>query len=204
VEAELAGQARRVATIPTKSPEQERFWKHWQGVKEDYELVQREVLAALYDADCKPRLAAWRQKAHACLSQPADTELAEAYRANEAILALISEGQRVSRDLTPYVEGGVAAAVKDHDEDGPPKLLTRLAQLREWNYNRSALDWIDRTERSTGTALDKLTSLAKIDESRLAPYVGQRLAEVWKKLFEDCSKEDKVEATKRRILREYQ
>ena len=63
-----------------------------------------------------------------------------------------------------------------------------------------------RRQRRTGrgTPLDKFRSLAIIDDTRLSPYVGQRFTEVWKKFFENCSGDDKIEATKLRILREYQ
>jgi hypothetical protein len=64
---------------------------------------------------------------------------------------------------------------------------------------------VDEVEQSKGSALEKLRSLAVIDETRLSPtYVGPRFAEVWKKFFNGCSENDKVEATKLRILREYQ
>ena len=52
-----------------------------------------------------------------------------------------------------------------------------LGQLREWIYNRWTLNRMDRVERG-GIALDKLRSLAIVDETRLAPFVGQRFAEV--------------------------
>jgi hypothetical protein len=57
-------------------------------------------------------------------------------------------------------------------------------------------------EGSNGTPLEKLKSLVTIDELRLSPYVGQRFAEIWKKNFDNCSTDQKVDATKLRILRE--
>ena len=130
--------------------------------------------------------------------------LDEVKKANNEILALVLEGQRASRDLAPYLEGGVEAAIKDEKEDGLDKRLTRLARLREWNYNRWALDHTEKVEQSGGAAIERLKSLAAIDETRLAPYVGQRFTDTWKKLFDKCSEDEKVEATKLRILKEYQ
>lgn len=204
VEAELGSQARRVASTAMKPKDEESFWNRWKALKNRYEDAQKDVLAALYREDCKPRIMIWSKKVDEFKKQWARAGLDEIHRANEEILALVVEGQRISRDLTPYLEGGVEAAIKDNQDGGPDKHLNRLAQLREWNYNRWALDRVDKVEQSGGSALNKLRSLAVVDEARLAPYVGQRFTEVWKKLFEDCSKDDKVEATKLRILREYQ
>lgn len=204
VEAELGSQARRVASTAMKPKDEESFWNRWKALKNRYEDAQKDVLAALYREDCKPRIMTWSKKVDEFKKQWARAGLDEIHRANEEILALVVEGQRISRDLTPYLEGGVEAAIKDNQDGGPDKHLNRLAQLREWNYNRWALDRVDKVEQSGGSALNKLRSLAVVDEARLAPYVGQRFTEVWKKLFEDCSKDDKVEATKLRILREYQ
>lgn len=204
VEAELGSQARRVASTTMKPKDEENFWKRWKAVKDRYEEAQKDVLTALYQEDCRPKIRAWAKKVDEFNKQRASAGLDEIHRANEELLALVVEGQRISRDLTPYLEGGVDAAVKDNQDGGPDKHLNRLAQLREWNYNRWALDRVEKVEQSGGSALDKLRSLSVIDETRLAPYVGQRFTEGWKKSFEDCSKDDKVEATKLRILREYQ
>lgn len=204
VEAELGSQARRAA-LATMQPEEEKaFWKRWNAVRARYEEVQKDVLITLYRENCRPRILAWAKKVDEFNQQWASASLDEIHRANEEIFALIVEGQRISRDLAPYLEGGVDAAIKDNQEAGPDKHLSRLAKLREWNYNRWALNYIDEVEKSEGSALDKLRSLAIIDESRLSAYPGQRFTEVWKKFFEQCSKDDKVEATKLRILREYQ
>jgi hypothetical protein len=204
VEAELGSQARRVASTTMKPKDEENFWNRWKGVKDSYEDAQKDVLTALYQQECRPRIQAWAKKVDEFNKQRASASLDEIHRANEELLALVVEGQRISRDLTPYLEGGVDAAGKDNQEVGPDRHLNRLAQLREWNYNRWALNRAEKVEQSGGSALDKLRSLSVIDETRLAPYVGQRFTEVWKKFFEECSKDDKVEATKARILREYQ
>ena len=204
VEAELGSQARRVASTTMKPKDEENFWSRWKAVKDRYEEAQKDVLIALYQEDCKPRIQAWAKKVAEFDKQRATAGLDEIHPVNEEIFALVVEGQRIRQDLTPYLEGGVDAAVKDNQDGGLDKHLNRLARLREWNYNRWALDRVDKVEVSGGSALDKLRSLSAIDETRLAPYVGQRFTEVWNKFFEDCSKDDKVEATKLRILREYQ
>lgn len=204
VEAELGSQARRATSTAMKPKDEENFWNRWKAVKDRYEEAQKDMLIALYQEDCKPRIRAWVKKVDEFNKQRASAGLEEIHRANEEIFALVVEGRRISRDLTPYLEGGVEAAIKDNQDGGPDKHLNRLAQLREWNYNRWALDRVDKVEQSGGSTLDKLRSLSVIDETRLAPYVGQRFTEVWKKFFEACSKDDKVEATKLRILREYQ
>ena len=84
------------------------------------------------------------------------------------------------------------------------KRLTQLSELRDWNYNRWALVRIEQVDATGGDALEALKSLTAVDETRLAPYVGQRFADVWKKNFDGCTKDGKVEATKLRILREFQ
>jgi hypothetical protein len=94
--------------------------------------------------------------------------------------------------------------MKEEKDEGLDQGMIRLAKLREWNYNRWALDRIDQVAVAAGTPIEKLKSLAVIDESRLAPYVGEHFTEVWKKSFDASSKDDQVQATKLRILREYQ
>ena len=204
IEAELGSQARRGASTSMKAKDEESFWRRWKEVKDRYEEAEKDVLTALYREECKPRVEAWVKKVGEFDKEKANTSLVDIHKTNEEILSLVLEGQRIARDLTPYLEGGVDAATKDNQEGGPDKQLTRLAQLREWNYNRWTLDRVDKVEQSGGNALEKLKSLSVIDETRLAPYVGQRLAEVWKKFLEECSKDDKVQATKLRVLRDYQ
>lgn len=204
VEAELGAQARRVATSDISIEDAETFWKRWKAVKDRYEEVQKDVLAILYEEDCRPRLRAWLKKIDDFNKRRANTPLDAIHQTNDEILVLLVEGQRVSRDIAPYLEAGVEAANKDNQGSGLDKHLARLAQLREWNYNRWALDRVEKVEQSGGTALEKLKSLSAIDDARLAPFVGQRFSEVWKKFFDACSKDEQVEATKFRILREYQ
>lgn len=187
-----------------KPQETEASWKRWNKLKDNFDNAQKKFLAALYQDECKPRITAWRKKVDHFCTHKASVSLDQIHQANKEILALIVEGQRVARDLAPYLEGGVDIAVDDDKEDGTDKHLARLARLREWNYNRWSLDRIEKVEQSDDSAIKKLQSLAAIDETRLASYVGQRYAEVWKKFFDGCSKDDKVVATKLRILREYQ
>ena len=203
-EAELGNQARRIVALPP-SKDKDTTWSNWNEVKQRLDNAQKELLALVYQQDCKPRIAAWRTKEAALMQEALKAKVEDMQRVNDQIVALIVEGQRVSRDFTPFAEAGVEAAVLDsRDEalnlDTP---LTALAQLREWNYNRWALDWIGKVEGSSGTELDRLRSLSKIDDTRLAPFTAQRFAECWKKLFDKCSQPDMVEATKFRILREY-
>lgn len=205
VESELASQARRCASASMKPTEEDDFWKHWKSTKEGYEKAQNEVLAALYQEELKPRVLGWAKKVSEFNEQRANASLEEIRGANDEIAVLAGEGERISRDLAGYLEAGVDSAIKDNQDSGPDKHLGRLVHLREWNYNRWVLNRVDTVEQnSSGTALDKLKSLSQIDDVRLAPYVGQRFAEVWKKFFDECSKDDKVVATKLRILRKFQ
>lgn len=201
VEAELNSQARRVASTTMKPEDENKFWEEWKKLKGRYEEAQKAVLAALYEHDLQPRVQAWVTKVKEFNEQRAEPGLDEINQVNNEIYILVTEGQRLSRDLTPYVEGGVEAAIKDNQ--GCDEHFNRLARLREWNYNRWALDRVDKVEKSGGSALDKLKSLAVIDETRLSPYVLQRFTTVWNKFFNELSEDDKVEATKLRILREY-
>jgi hypothetical protein len=119
VEAELGSQARRAASITMKPEDEEDFWNRWKVVKDCYEEAQKEVLIALYQEDCKPRIRAWAGKVDDFNKQGARAPLDGIHRVNEEeILALLIEGQRISRDLTPYLESGIEAAIKDN-QDGP-------------------------------------------------------------------------------------
>ncbi len=139
VEAELGSQARRAASTAMKPKDEENFWNRWKAVKDRYEEVQKDVLIALYQEDCRPRILAWAWKVHEFNKKRANVALDEIHKVNEEILALVVEGQRISRDMTPYLEGGVEAAIKDNEDGGADRHLNRLAQLREWNYNRWGL-----------------------------------------------------------------
>jgi hypothetical protein len=204
VETELGKQSTRFASSQTPTNDQERFWKRWKTAKDRYDKAESALLVNLYQETCQPQIRAWLKKVKDFNKEFADVDLEKIHQANSRILDLISEGQRIARDLAPYLEAGVPAALQVNEQEGFDDHLVRLSQLREWNYNRWALDRVERVEQSGGDNLARLKSLAVIDESRLAPYVGQRLADVWKKFFDECSKDDKVEATKIRILREYQ
>ena len=184
VEAELGGEARWAAQTARKPPEAAAFWKRWQGIKDSYDQVQKELLAAMYQEDCKPRIDAWHKQVDDLAQRSANVSLDQIHQASEEIVALVKQGQRLARDLVPYSEGGVPAAMKEEKDEG--------------------LDRIDQVAVAAGTPIEKLKSLAVIDESRLAPYVGEHFTEVWKKSFDASSKDDQVQATKLRILREYQ
>jgi hypothetical protein len=201
-ENELSAQATLATSM--KADDQERFWKRWKTVKSRLDEAQNVLLGSLYQEECQPRIAAWLKKIDERQGQLENADPEKIHEANTEILNLLADGQRVSRDLAVYLEAGVPAAIRDNRQEGFEGRLLRLSQLREWNYNRWVLDRLERVEQSGGGNLERLKSLAVVDESRLAPYVGQRLAEVWKKFFDECSKEDKIEATKLRILREYQ
>jgi hypothetical protein len=201
-ESTLSAQATRPTSM--KAEDQERFCKRWKTVKARLDEAQNAVLASLYQEQCQPRVRSWLKKVDERQNQIENANLEKIHEVNTEILDLVASGQQVSRDLAVYLEAGVPAAIRDNRESSIEGQLMRLSQLREWNYNRWALDRVESVEQSGGGNLDRLRSVAVIDESRLAPYVGQRLAEVWKKFFDECSKEDKIEATKLRILREYQ
>jgi hypothetical protein len=204
VETELGNESTQFASSQTPANNQDQFWKRWKTVKDRYDKAESALLADLYRETCQPQSLAWLKKVRDSDKEFAEVGLENIHQANSRILDLISDGQRITRDLAPYLEAGVPTAVQENQQDALDNHLVRLSQLREWNYNRWALNRVERVEQSGGDNLEKLKSLAVLDESRLAPYVAQRFAEVWKKFFEECSKDDKVEATKLRILREYQ
>jgi hypothetical protein len=204
VETELGNQSTLFASSQKSANDRDQFWKRWKTVKDQYDKAESALLADLYLETCQPQVQAWLKKVRNSDKEFAEVGLENIHQANSRILDLISDGQRITRDLAPYLEAGVPAAVQDNQQDALDNHLVRLSQLREWNYNRWALNRVERVEQSGGDNLEKLKSLAVIDESRLAPYVAQRFADVWKKFFDECSKDDKVEATKLRILRDYQ
>jgi hypothetical protein len=123
---------------------------------------------------------------------------------SERIRDLVTQGQRLEREFSSYLEGGVEAATKETGRDALSRRIVQLSELREWNYNRWALTQVTQVEGNGTAGFESIKVLAAIDETRLSAYVGQRLAEAWKKAFDACSSEDKVEATKLRVRREYQ
>ena len=149
--------------------DKEDFWKRWRAAKDRYEACQKDVLAAIYVEGCRPMVRAWAKRADELCNQSGSATIADIHRVNERILALVVEGQRISRDMAPYLEAGVDAAAKDSQESGPDKQLNRLSQLREWNYNRWALDRVETVERAGGSDLDRLRSLSVVHDLRLAP-----------------------------------
>lgn len=204
VDAELGSQARHAVSMTMQPQAEKSFWNRWREVKDRYEDAQKNFLIAVYLDDCKPRMQKWISKVEEFYKRQANVTVEEIHDANEQIFALIDEGQRIGRDLAPFLEGGVEAAVKDNRESGPDVHLNRLTRLREWNYNRWALDRLEKVKKSNASVLERLKSIAVIDENRLAPFTAQRFNEVWGELFEKCSENDKVEATKLRILREFE
>jgi hypothetical protein len=203
-EAELGGLAVRAVADQIKSDDRDHFWERWQNVKTRYDEAQAAYLASVYQEECKPKIEAWLKKANDLKAQATRDDLEQTFQFDQRILDLLADGQRLERDVAAYVEGGVEAAIKGNQRDGLSKRLTQLSELRDWNYNRWALARVDQIEANGGEALDALRSLTAVDETRLSPYVGQRFAEVWKKNFDVCTKDGKVEATKARILRELQ
>jgi hypothetical protein len=203
-EIELGGQALRAVTVQSQPDERKRFWQRWQSVKSRYDDAQIAYLASLYQEECKPRVEAWLKKADDLKAQATRDDLEQTFQFDQRILDLLADGQRLERDVAAYVEGGIESAIKGNQRDALSKRLTQLSELRDWNYNRWALARVDQIEANNGDALEALKSLTALDETRLSPYVGQRFAEVWKKTFDGCTKDGKVEATKFRILREFQ
>lgn len=204
VQAELGVQARRFATSDMSREDAETFWKRWKAIKDRYEQVQTDVLAIVYEEDFRPRLRSWSNKLDEFYARQKNISLDEIPQANDEIVVLLDEGQRISREIASYLEAGVEAAKKDNQEHGLEKHLARLERLQEWNYNRWALGHVEKVEQSEEKDLEKLKSLSAIDQSRLAPFVWSRFSEVWKELFDECSEDEQVEATKFYILREFQ
>jgi hypothetical protein len=203
-ELELGNQATRFAVLPKRSDEREGFWARWQNLKRRYDQAQIALLTSLYQEDCQPRLAAWLKRADSLMSEASKDDLEPTEQLCQRLLDLATEGQRLERELSPYLEGSVEAAIKGSEHDALTKRIVRLSELREWNYNRWALAKVQEGERSGSKGLDTLKLLATVDEARLSEYLGRRLAEAWKKNFDACNEDEKLEASKLRILREFQ
>jgi hypothetical protein len=203
-EAELGGLAVRAVAVQMNSDHRDHFWERWQSVKNRYDEAQAAYLACVYQEECNPKIEAWLKKADDLKAQATRDDVEQTSQFDQRILDLLADGQRLERDVAAYVEGGIEAAIKGNPRDALSKRLTQLSELRDWNYNRWALARVDQIEANSGGALESLKSLTALDETRLSPYVGQRFAEVWKKNFDGCTKDGKVEATKARILRELQ
>jgi hypothetical protein len=204
VDAELGNQAKRFATMTLTANEESEFWDRWEKTKAQHESAQRELLAALYDGEVKPLLTAWGKRVAEISEQAAKTGVDGIRACNEQISILIADGERLNRDLSGYLEAAVPGAIADNKINGPEKHLAPLARLREWNYNRWTIAMVERVGKSEGSRLDKLKSLSVIDENRLAPYPSQSLSDAWRKDFDACSTEDKVRATKLRIMKDFQ
>lgn len=198
VEAELNAELRRAVS---KGRQDYWFWKRWEEVKERYHKAQNEVLTRLYKRYRKNNIDPWMNDVEQIYKESQNADLAKVNRINENIYELQIQGQQISRELVAYVEANVADAKKVSEE--VMAKLQKLSRMREWNYNRWTLDRIDKVEKSQAPPLESLKSLSEIDENRLAPYVLMRYNEAWKKFFDQCKTEDKVEATKYRILRDF-
>jgi hypothetical protein len=114
----------------------------------------------------------------------------------------ISRGIDLLQEVTPYAKSGVKGA-----PELSLKIEQRVGSLQRWKTwlsNREALEKIRAADTKDTAAETGLISMAKIDESLLAPYVAERYAEVWKKLFDSLSEDKKVEMTKQRVLRSIQ
>jgi len=198
VEAELNAELRRAVS---KGVQDDRFWERWKQVKERYHEAQNKVLTRLYKQYQENNIDPWMDKVRKIYEESQNADLAKVNRINENIYELQIQGQQISRELVAYVEANVADAKKVSEEVMAD--LQKLSRIREWNYNRWTLDRIDKVEKSQAPPLESLKSLSEIDENRLAPYVLTCYDEAWKKFFDQCKTEDKKEATKYRILRDF-
>lgn len=131
---------------------------------------------------------------------PASPELAKGYI--EKLAKAIDQGMDRLQEVVPFA--------KSENVDAQ-KLLTDLQQRvgslqrwKTWLYNREALDKIRAADTKNMAAEAGLLSMATIDESLLAPYVAEKYAEVWKKLFDKLDENKKVEMTMRRVLKTIQ
>jgi hypothetical protein len=132
--------------------------------------------------------------------KPASPELAKGYL--EKLAKAIDQGMDRLQEIVPFA--------KTENVDAQ-RLLTELQQRvgslhrwKTWLYNREALDKIRAADTKDTAAETGLLSMATIDESLLAPYVAEKYAEVWKKLFDNLDENKKVEMTKRRVLKTIQ
>ena len=131
---------------------------------------------------------------------PASPELAKVYL--EKLTKAYDQGMDRLQEIVPYAKAENVDA---------QKLLTDLQQRvgslqrwKTWLYNREALDKIRDADTKDMLAEAGLRNIASIDEGLLAPYVAEKYAEVWKKLFDKIDENKKVDMTKLRVLKTMQ
>ena len=111
----------------------------------------------------------------------------------------ILRGIDLVQEVIPYAKLGVKGA-----QELSSKIEQRVGTLQRWKiwlYNQEALSKIRDANTKNMAVETGLLSMAKIDESLLAPYITERYAEVWKKLFDSLDENKKVEMTKKRVLK---
>jgi hypothetical protein len=131
---------------------------------------------------------------------PASPELAKGYL--DKLAKVIDQGMDRLQEVVPFAKSENVDAQKLLSD-----LQQRVGSLQRWKtwlYNREALEKIRVADTKNMAAETGLLSIATIDESLLAPYVAEKYAEVWKKLFDNLDENKKVEMTKRRVLKTMQ
>jgi hypothetical protein len=175
------------------------FWKRHSGMESGLEKEEIAVLLGLFskqqdtirkwlDGPCSTALAKARD---------ADTETAPA-----ASTSLADELQACFRhlnSLTPFVDSSVPGAKQLHVELRDKMDL--LDKTKEWLYNQQALRRIQSIEVSDEAIMDKIRRLVEIREERLAPYIATQFNRVWDDTFRKCNADDRLEATRLRIIR---
>lgn len=114
----------------------------------------------------------------------------------------ISRGINLLQEVVPFAKFGTKGAQELYSQI--EQRVGSLQRWRTWLYNQEALDTIRKADSNQRSAELNLRSMAKLDESLLAPYVSERYAEVWKKIFDSLDEDSKVEMTKARVLRTIQ
>lgn len=84
------------------------------------------------------------------------------------------------------------------------KGIVEIERSDRWKNNQKAIEIIRSIDESNNIdTLNKLKELASINEHLLDQYFFQRMQQSWDKYFEKLSEDEKIEAIKYRILKEY-
>ena len=156
------------------------------------------MLTSMY-TEVHSRLTHWDQATTTLLGQLQKSS-------SDDIPVVVQEGYRLRRDILPYAEAVIPQAVQD--QKTLDERIDLLERTREWLYNQQTLNLISGLKDMQGKdskelpPIDKLKRLAAFDERHLSPYVSQRYQEEWNKLFAELKDDQKIEATKLRIMRE--
>lgn len=163
------------------------------------EEAERRFLVELFDRH-RATADAWLTTSRGLIEKNKDASPDELRDLSESIGKAITQGMDRLHEILPYAKSEVECAQKLSSD--LEKQVKRLQRLKGWIYNQQALRLLREVEENKSwTAMVKIKILAGISEDLLSPYVSQRFGGIWDKVFDGLGDEDKVEATRLRILR---